>query len=70
MILGKMFFFFSEELRRINRAPTALNSNTYDPTWLTDPTNATTWPPALRDPNAVKLLTLFPRRTSPAACSS
>ena len=37
---GKMFFFFSEELRRITRAPTALNSNTYDPAWLTDPTNA------------------------------
>ena len=60
MILGKMFFFFSEELRRINRAPTALNSNTYDPTWLTDPTNANYVPPALRDANAVKLLTLFP----------
>ena len=55
-----MFFFFSEELRRINRAPTALTSNTYDPAWLTDPTNANYVPPALRDPNAVKLLTLLP----------
>jgi hypothetical protein len=57
---GKMFFFFSEELRRINRAPTALNSNTYDPAWLTDPTNANYVPPALRDPNAVRLLQLYP----------
>jgi hypothetical protein len=59
-IPGKMFFFFSEEVRRINRAPTALNATTYDPAWLTDPTNPNYVPPALRDPNAVKLLGLFP----------
>src|SRR5205085_12062855 len=35
-IPSKMFFFFSEELRRINRAPTTLNAIVYDPTWLTD----------------------------------
>src|SRR6478672_5167363 len=57
---NKMFFFFSEELRRINRAPTALTANTYDPTWLTDPTNANYVAPALRDPNALKLLGLLP----------
>jgi hypothetical protein len=57
---GKMFFFFSEELRRITRAPTALNSNTYDPAWLTDPANANYVAPALRDPNALKLLQLYP----------
>jgi hypothetical protein len=57
---GRLFFFFSEELRRITRAPTALNSNTYDPNWLTDTTNANYVPPALRDPNAVRLLTLYP----------
>jgi hypothetical protein len=57
---GKLFFFFSEELRRITRAPTALNANTYDPAWLTDATNANYVPPALRDPNAVRLLTLYP----------
>ncbi len=57
---NKLFFFFSEEVRRINRAPTALNSNTYDPTWLTDPTSANYVPPALRDPNAVKMLALYP----------
>jgi hypothetical protein len=59
-IPSKMFFFFSEEVRRINRAPTALNVTTYDPAWLTDPTNANYVPPALRDPNAVKILGLFP----------
>jgi hypothetical protein len=59
-IPSKMFFFFSEELRRINRAPTALNSNTYDPAWLTDTTSPNYVAPALRDPNAVKLLALLP----------
>jgi Carboxypeptidase regulatory-like domain len=60
VVPSKMFFFFSEELRRITRAPTALNANTYDPTWLTDPANANYVPPARRDPNALKLLALFP----------
>jgi hypothetical protein len=56
----KAFFFFSEELRRINRAPTTLNANVYDPTWLTDTTSPNYVPPALRDPNAVKMLQLWP----------
>src|SRR3954470_8770998 len=60
VIPTKMFFFFSEELRRINRAPTALNSNTYDPAWLTDPTSPNYVAPALRDPNALKMLSLLP----------
>jgi len=64
-IRNKLFFFYSEELRRINRAPTALNSTTYDPAWLTDTTNANYVPPALRDPNALKLLTLFPAPNVP-----
>ena len=59
-IPNRMFFFFSEELRRINRAPTALNGLVFDPSWLTDTTNANYVPPALRDPNAVKLLSLWP----------
>jgi hypothetical protein len=58
-VLGKMFFFFSEELRRISRV-TPLTANTVDPAWLTDTTNANYVPPALRDPNAVKLLSLYP----------
>jgi hypothetical protein len=65
VVPSRTFFFFSEELRRINRAPTALNSNTYDPAWLTDTTNANYVPPALRDPNAVKLLSLFPTPNVP-----
>ena len=60
VVKNRMFFFFSGELRRITRAPTALNSNTYDPAWLTDPTSANYVAPALRDPNAVKLLALWP----------
>jgi hypothetical protein len=59
LIPTKMFFFFSEEARRITRTPTVI-ANTYDPAWLTDPTNANYVLPALRDPNAVKLLGLYP----------
>ena len=36
----KLFFFFSEELRRIKRAPASLTANVPNPEWLTDPTNA------------------------------
>ena len=67
-IPNRMFFFFSEELRRINRAPTALNSNTYDPTWLTNTTSPNYVPPALRDPNAVKLLALWPAPNVQGPC--
>jgi hypothetical protein len=56
----KMFFFFSEEARRINRAPSSLTANVADPSWLTDPANANYVAPAQRDPNAVKLLALWP----------
>ena len=59
VVPSKMFFFFSEELRRITRV-SPLTANTYDPTWLTDPSNANFVAPALRDPNAVRMLTLFP----------
>jgi len=55
----RTFFFFSEELRRIQRA-TQGTTNVPDPAWLTDPTNANYVAPALRDPNAVKLLALWP----------
>jgi hypothetical protein len=57
---GKMFFFFSEEVRRINRAPASLTASVVDPSWLTDPTSTSYVAPALRDPNAVKLLALWP----------
>src|SRR4051812_17659770 len=62
---GKMFFFFSEELRRITRASASLPGNVFDPTWLTDPTNANYVAPALRDPNAVKLLAMWPAPNVP-----
>src|SRR6185295_8931558 len=57
---GKMFFFFSAVIRRINRAPASLVANVSDPAWLTDPTDANYVAPALRDPNADKLLALWP----------
>jgi hypothetical protein len=59
-IPGRMFFFFSEELRRINRQPASLTANVYDPAWLADPGNPNYVAPALRDPNAVRLLDLWP----------
>ena len=36
----KLFFFFSEELRRIKRAPASLTATVPNPEWLTDPTSA------------------------------
>src|SRR3954471_8358768 len=59
-IKNKLFFFYSEEARRITRAPSSLTAQTVDPAWLNDPTNTNYVAPALRDPNAVKLLSLFP----------
>jgi hypothetical protein len=56
----KAFFFWSEEWRRVTRAPAASTANVVNPSWLTDPTNANYVDPALRDPNAVKLLALYP----------
>src|SRR5262245_8675902 len=56
----KLFFFYSQEWRRIERAPTDRSASVPDPAWLTDPGNANYVAPALRDPEAVKLLALFP----------
>ncbi|HEV3139650.1 MAG TPA: carboxypeptidase-like regulatory domain-containing protein, partial [Vicinamibacterales bacterium] len=56
----RFFFFFSEEARRITRAPNSLTATVPDPAWLTDPTSPNYVAPALRDPNAVKLLALWP----------
>jgi hypothetical protein len=55
----RFFFFFSEEWRRINRS-TSVTVNVPQPAWLTDPTNANYVAPALRDPNAVRLLQAWP----------
>jgi hypothetical protein len=56
----KAFFFFSEEWRRIKRAPGNATVNAVNPEWLTDPANANYVAPEDRDPNAMKLLALFP----------
>src|SRR3982751_5736368 len=56
----KAFFFWSQEWRRISRAVTNSTVNVINPAWLTDPTNANYVAPELRDPNAVKMLSLWP----------
>jgi hypothetical protein len=55
-----LFFFFSQEFRRIDRAPTSTSATVVNPAWLTDPTNPNYVAPALRDPNSVRLLEAFP----------
>jgi len=60
LIKDELFFFGSFEQRKINRAPSSLVALTVDPAWLTDPNNANYVAPALRDPNAVKLLSAWP----------
>lgn len=63
----KLFFFWSEEWRRIKRAPASLFINVPNPQWLTDPTSPNYVAPELRDPIAVKLLAAFPQpNTAPA----
>lgn len=56
----KAFFFWSQELRRISRAPASSTATVVNPAWLTDPSNINYVAPADRDPNAVKLLALWP----------
>ena len=56
----KLFFFYSQEWRKISRAPTDRTATVPESSWLTDPANANYVAPADRDPNAVRLLTLFP----------
>jgi hypothetical protein len=56
----KAFFFFSEEIRRVTRAPASSTATVVNPAWLSDPTNANYVAPELRDPTAVKLLALWP----------
>lgn len=62
---GKMFFFYSQEFRRITRAPGSLTANVPNPEWLTDPTSPNYVPPAERDPIAVRLLAGFPAPNTP-----
>jgi hypothetical protein len=60
LVKDELFFFGSFEQRKINRAPSSLVAQTIDPAWLNDPNNANYVAPALRDPNAVKLLSAWP----------
>ena len=64
-----LFFFFSEDLRRSSRDKYQAESNVPDPLWLTDPNNANYVPPEARDPNAVKLLRLWPAPNVPGTNS-
>ena len=61
----KLFFFFSEELRRISRAPASLTATVPNPDWLTDPANVNYVPLAERDPIAVRLLSGYPTPNTP-----
>jgi Carboxypeptidase regulatory-like domain len=56
----KLFFFWSQEWRRIVRAPNIATATVPSQAWLNDPTNANYVPPAERDPNAVALLAAWP----------
>jgi hypothetical protein len=56
----KLFFFFSQEWRRIERAPTDRSAAVPPAAWLEDPANPNYVAPADRDPNAVRLLSLYP----------
>ena len=56
----RLFFFWSQEWRDIERAPTDRAASVPDPLWLTDPASPQYVPPAERDPNAVALLAAWP----------
>ncbi len=60
LLRDKLFFFWSQEWRKISRAPSSTVANVPDPAWLNDPANPNYVPPALRDPNAVRLLAAWP----------
>lgn len=57
----KLFFFWSEEWRRISRAPAASTASVVNPAWLNDPTSPNYVAPSQRDPIAVTLLSLWPQ---------
>jgi hypothetical protein len=64
VLKDRVFFFASYERRKIERAPASLTANTIDPRWLNDPANANYVAPALRDANAVRLLSAWPAPNS------
>lgn len=61
----KLFFFFSEEWRRSSRDERQSPVQVPDPTWLTNPASPNYVPPEARDPNAVRLLSLWPAPNVP-----
>jgi Carboxypeptidase regulatory-like domain len=61
----KLFFFASQEWRRNNRDKRQAFGTAPDPTWLTDVASPNYVPPEARDPNAVKLLALWPTPNIP-----
>ncbi len=56
----RLLFFWSQEWRRIERAPTDRAASVPDPAWLADPASPHYVAPAERDPNAVALLEAWP----------
>ena len=56
----RLFFFWSQEWRDIDRAPSDRAATVPDPAWLVDPASPNYVPEALRDPNAVRLLSAYP----------
>jgi Carboxypeptidase regulatory-like domain len=56
----KLFFFFSEEWRKSSRTENKYEEKVPDPAWMTDPTSPNYVPPEDRDPNAVRLLAVWP----------
>ena len=61
----KLFFFFSEEWRLSSRDKRPAEGAVPDPTWLTNPASPNYVPSEARDPNAVKLLDLWPAPNVP-----
>ena len=61
----KLFFFFSEEFRKVTRAPASLTLNVPNPEWLTNPASANYVAPAERNPIAVQLLQAYPQPNAP-----
>jgi hypothetical protein len=61
----KLFFFYSQEWRRITRQPASRSINVPNPEWLTNPANPNYVAPGDRDPNAVRLLAAYPEANLP-----
>ncbi len=61
----RLFFFLSQEWRRNSRDKRVIEDFVPDATWLTNPASANYVAPEARDPNAVKLLALWPASNVP-----